>query len=173
MTGHLPHQTLDTTRLQERRRRLRLRILREHLGLERDQASDLVLLVFRVVNPRSRGGGAGAQPTAIDLDGHQVGGLGHADRQPSASLSGLGVALLHQFLSGLQGQGADVLRTQGQSGQLQREGGIGERTQAGGGLDDQASGSRAVGVVIEAQQRPLGGKSPADRRDNVRPVHWE
>ncbi len=63
------------------------------------------------------------------------------------------------------GQGADVLQRQGQTRQFQGKGGVaGEQAQAGtGGLGDHSSGGGAVTVVVEAQQGPLGGKSPADK----------
>jgi hypothetical protein len=122
------------------------------------------------VNACPRADGTRAQPTPIDLDRHQLGSLGHAHRQPAASLGYLGIALLRQGDAHFLRQGADVLRREGQTGQLQGKGGVGERTQTAGGFRDQAPGGGAVGMVIEAKERSLGGKSPADRRDNGRPV---
>lgn len=143
-----------------------------NLPLEGYQTSDLVLLVFLLVNARLCVGGARTQPTAIDLDGHQLGGLGQAHRHAATSLGCLGVALLRQGDAHLARQGADVLRGEGQAGQRQRVGGVGERAQPARGFGDQTPGGGTVGVVIETQERPLGGKSPADRRDSDRPVRW-
>jgi hypothetical protein len=63
-----------------------------------------------------------------------------------------------------------VLRRDGQARFGQGEGGVGEGAQPRRQQDDQAQGAGRVAVVIQAQRGSLGGKSPADRRGNGRPV---
>jgi hypothetical protein len=75
-----------------------------------------------------------------------------------------------EVLAGLLGQGTDVLWGDHQTGQRQSVGGIDEGTQASRGLSDQPPGGGTVGVVVQAQERSLGGKSPAGRQDSGRPV---
>jgi hypothetical protein len=167
---HLPHQPLDAARQQETRRRLGLRVVRGDHAAEGDQAGDLVLLVLRVVDAGAGGGGAGADAPAIDLDRHHLRRGRHPHRQLVAVLARLAVPLLDQFAADLLRQGAHVLRGDGQAGLGQGEGGVGERPQARRQVDDQAQGGGGVAVVIQAQQRPLGGKSLAGRRGSGRPA---
>ena len=95
------------------------------------------------------------------------------DQYNRAGLSraaGREIRLRRLRLAHLLRQRADVLGEEGQARQPQGEGGVGERAQTAGGLGNQTPGGGAVGVVIEAQDRSLGGKSPADRRDSDQPV---
>src|SRR5262249_59333492 len=83
---HLLHQPLDAARLEERRRRLGLRVLRTDLAGEGDQAGDLVLLGLRLVDAGAGRLGAGAYAPAIDLDSHDLWRRPHARRGVVAGL---------------------------------------------------------------------------------------
>jgi hypothetical protein len=147
---HLLHQPLDAARLQERRRRFGLRVLRTGRAAEGDQAGDLVLLVLGLVDAGAGARGAGADAPAVNLDGHDLRRRRHAHRQLVAVLIRLAVPLRDQLAADLLRQRARVLRGDGQARLGQGEGGVGEGAQPRRELDDQAQGGGGVTVVIQA-----------------------
>jgi hypothetical protein len=123
---HLLHQPLDPARQQERRRRLGLRVPREDLAPEGNQAGDLVLLVLRLMDAGAGSLGASAYAPAIDLDGHDLRRRRHARRDVVAALIRRAVPPPDQLAADLLRQGAHVLSGDGQAHLGQGEGGVGE-----------------------------------------------
>jgi len=165
----LSHQPLHAARLDQRRRRLRLRIVLGGATLEADQAGDLVFLGLRLMHPRAGAGRARAQAAAIDLDGYHVRHGSHPRRQLVLALPcHLVVAVRGQFGAELGGEAADVARADRDAGQADGVGGGLVGVQAGGGVEDGRQHGRAVVMAVEAEHRAEGGKSPAGRRDSDR-----
>jgi len=109
---HLLHQALHPPWLQKRLRRLWLRIRLMHFTFQTHQAGNLVLLVVKVMHPRTATLGAGPQTPTIDLDGDHLRHGGHPGGQFAAAvLDGLFVALLFQFATNLPGEALDVTGT--------------------------------------------------------------
>ena len=118
--------------------------------------------------------GAGTQTTAIDLDGHDLGGRRHVRRQFAAAvLGGLLVPCGGQFGADLRGDPLDVAGADLDTGQVQGEGGVGKGVQAGGRLNNLLQHAGAVAVVVQTQAGPQGGKSPGGSRDSGPPVRAE
>ena len=126
------------------------------------------------MHPRPALRGAGPQPPAIDLDGNDLRRRAHPGRQLAAPASDeLLVALLRQLATDLQGDAPDVAGTDLDPRQVQGEGGVGRGAQACGGLSDHLQHGRAVGVVVQTQGGPQGGKSPGGSRDSGKPAREE
>jgi len=85
-------------------------------------------------------------------------------------LGGFLVALLGQFAANLQGDALNLAGTDGDAGQVQGDGRLGGRPQPGRGLNDLLQQPGAEAVVVQAQGRPQGGKSPARSRDSGKPA---
>jgi hypothetical protein len=68
---------------------------------------------------------------------------------------------------------AEVSGADGYAGQAEGEGGVGEGGQPSGGLSNPLQDGRAGTVVVQAQARAQGGKSPGGSRDSGRPARPE
>jgi hypothetical protein len=159
-------------RLLKRRRRFRLRVLRGGVAGQADQASDLVLLLLRLMHPRPAARRPGAQPPAIDLDGGDDGRRRRGPFRlhlPPPVRHGLGIPCGGQFAADEQGQFADVARADRHAGQVQGEGGVREG-EATTGFNDHLQHGGAVAVAVQAPQGPGGGKSPGGSRDRGTPA---
>lgn len=151
LPSHLLDQPLDPTRLEEARRRLRLRVFLVLDTRERRQAGDLVLLVLGLVDPAARPGRPRPQPAAIDFDDHRRRGLAHTGRQLAAApLLGLGIATPRQVSADFGGQLLHVAGRNRQAGQPHGEGGIGKGGEACGGGNDLFEDGRGVAVAVKA-----------------------
>jgi len=80
------------------------------------------------------------------------------------------VPLGDQLVTDPVGQPSHLRFAQSDVGHPHGGGGIGEGREAGGGGDDAFEDGRTDGVLIQAEGRAEGGKSPAGRRGSGRPV---
>ena len=152
---HLLHQPLHPPGLQERRGRLRLRVLVVGRAVQRHQAGDLVLLVLLLVHPGPAAGLPGAQAAAIDLDGDHRRRRRHARLQLAAAVpGGLVIALPGQLAADRAGDALDLAGADLDAGQFQGDGGVGEGAQPCGGLNDLLQQPGAEAVAVQAQGGP-------------------
>src|ERR1019366_867272 len=86
----------------------------------------------------------------------------------TAALGDLLVALVDHLGANLQGDALDVASADRHAGEFQREGGVGEGRQTGGGLGNHLYHGGAIAAAVQTQVGPEGGKSPGGSRDSGR-----
>jgi hypothetical protein len=156
----------------ERRRRLRLGILRVARGTHPEQERDLIFLRLGLLDPRPQAGFARAQAAAIDRDDGHRGRFGHARLPlPPPLLVGLRVPHLGQAGADFLGKALDVAAANRQVADRLRGGGrTGSGRQLAGEGNQATEQVRGVAVTGQAQAGPQGEKNPGGKPGSSRPV---
>ena len=169
---NLPNQAGHARMIAERRRRLRVGVLRVDLGAHTEQERDLIFLRLGLLHPGPPAGFARAQAAAIDLDDGHRRRFGHARLQlPPPLLGGLRVPHLGQAGADLLGKALDVAAADVHVADRVRGGGrTGGGRQLAGEGDQATEQVRGVAVTGQAQAGPQREKNPGGRPGSSRPV---